>query len=112
MVDVIENGTQLWSSPPVSPVSTFLTLRLLSRETRPLYSAVSVWTGDTVVAPSGCTSPTQATILPNVDTGMTHCRIHTLILYTLLKTGSDFGEFRFVSIFMVLILVIRTKFNT
>ncbi len=70
MLDVITNGTQLWSSLPLSPVSTTLTLHLLSHETRPLHSAVSVWTGDKAVAPSGCTSPTQAQLLPTVDTGL------------------------------------------
>ncbi len=35
---------------------------------------------------------------------------NTLIM--LLKTGSNFGDFRFLSVFMVLILVTRTNFNT
>ncbi len=33
------------------------------------------------------------------------------VLPVLLKTGSDFGDFRFFSVFRVLILTIRTKFT-
>ncbi len=43
--------------------------------------------------------------------------VHPLIiivttLLLLLKTGSSFGDFRFFSVFMVLILAIHTKFTT
>ncbi len=44
------------------------------------------------------------------DIGNSIGYMETMYMYTLLKTGSNFGNFRFF--FLVLILAIRTKFNT
>ena len=69
LVDVIVNGTQLLPSLD-SLSSSRLSLHLrVGDEEETLYSAVSVWSGDLQIAPSGCTNPPQAMLLPGEDKG-------------------------------------------
>ena len=79
--DLIINGSlvnsDLFLTPtiltPLTPTS--LTLHLLTpNASQPLYAAVSVWSLDTSVSPSGCATPSLAPLVPGADTGQTRHR--------------------------------------
>ena len=73
--DLIVNGSLVNSDLSLTPTilpPTSLTLHLVTPNTsQPLYAAVSVWSLDLGVAPSGCATPSQTPLVPGADTGQT-----------------------------------------